>query len=588
MRFISRTLTPVSWLDIMQTTKTITRYFKESFSSDLKAGFITAIVALPLAIAFAMASGVEPVLGLYTAVIAGVLASSVGGSRYSITGPTGAMTVIILSTVHSFGLEGLLLAGFLAGIFQLLFGLLKLGKVVKYIPLPVISGFTSGIGAIILIGQIPNALGISFPAQERVWETLYEIYIRLDILDTAAVLICIGTILLLIHLPGVLAKIRYLSSLPASIIALFLAVLLTYNLSLSIPLVGSIPTELPSVSMINLSLDMVMAVLPAALTIALLGAIEALLCAVVCDGMTNTKHDSNRELLGQGIANIILPFFSGIPCTAAIARSAVNIREGAKTQMSGIIHALILLAVLLFLGPIAAFIPKAYLAGVLILVSLRMINITEFKTIMSISKMDTAVLVVTFLLTVLTDLVFAVQMGMFLAIILLFIRMTNIIDIHTMENYDRTKGINATIFADPYLERNVSVYTINGPFFFGAMNVFESKINEHMSISKPHIILRMRYVPFIDTTGLERLRSFIHSSKKMKQKVYITSVQPEVMSKIESDRELRHMIKNKEVLIFSSTQEALAYLKNESASVKSGSDLKPSDAVSSHGSTAAR
>jgi len=588
MRFISRTLTPVSWLDIMQTTKTITRYFKESFSSDLKAGFITAIVALPLAIAFAMASGVEPVLGLYTAVIAGVLASSVGGSRYSITGPTGAMTVIILSTVHSFGLEGLLLAGFLAGILQLLFGLLRLGKVVKYIPLPVISGFTSGIGAIILIGQIPNALGISFPAQERVWETLYEIYVRLDVLDTAAVLICIGTVLLLIYLPGVLAKIRYLSSLPASIIALFLAVLLTYNLSLSIPLVGSIPTELPSVSVINLSLDLVMAVLPAALTIALLGAIEALLCAVVCDGMTNTKHDSNRELLGQGIANIILPFFSGIPCTAAIARSAVNIREGAKTQMSGIIHALILLAVLLFLGPIAAFIPKAYLAGVLILVSLRMINITEFKTIMSISKMDTAVLVVTFLLTVLTDLVFAVQMGMFLAIILLFIRMTNIIDIHTMENYDRTKGINATIFADPYLERNVSVYTINGPFFFGAMNVFESKINEHMSISKPHIILRMRYVPFIDTTGLERLRSFIHSSKKMKQKVYITSVQPEVMSKIESDRELRHMIKNKEVLIFSSTQEALAYLKNESASVKSGSDLKPSDAVSSHGSTAAR
>ncbi|MDI3539530.1 MAG: sulfate permease, SulP family [Methanolobus sp.] len=566
MRFISRTLTPVSWLDIMQTTKTITRYFKESFSSDLKAGFITAIVALPLAIAFAMASGVEPVLGLYTAVIAGILASSVGGSRYSITGPTGAMTVIILSTVHSFGLEGLLLAGFLAGIFQLLFGLLRLGKVVKYIPLPVISGFTSGIGAIILIGQIPNALGISFPAQERVWETLYEIYVRLDILDTAAVLICIGTILLLIYLPGVLAKIRYLSSLPASIIALFLAVLLTYNLSLSIPLVGSIPTELPSISMINLSLDLVMAVLPAALTIALLGAIEALLCAVVCDGMTNTKHDSNRELLGQGIANIILPFFSGIPCTAAIARSAVNIREGAKTQMSGIIHALILLAVLLFLGPIAAFIPKAYLAGVLILVSLRMINITEFKTIMNISKMDTAVLIVTFLLTVLTDLIFAVQMGMFLAIILLFIRMTNIIDIHTMENYDRTKGINATIFADPYLERNISVYTINGPFFFGAMNVFESKINEHMNISKPHIILRMRYVPFIDTTGLERLRSFIHSSKKMKQKVYLTSVQPEVMSKIESDRELRHMIKNKEVLIFSSTQEALAYLKNENVS----------------------
>jgi SulP family sulfate permease len=571
----------------MQTTKTINRYFRESFPSDFKAGFITAIVALPLAIAFAMASGVEPVLGLYTAVIAGILASSVGGSRYSITGPTGAMTVIILSTVHSFGLEGLLLAGFLAGIFQILFGLLRLGKVVKYIPLPVISGFTSGIGAIILIGQIPNALGMVIPARERVWETAYEIYTRLDIIDITAVLICIGTILLLMRLPGLLAKLRYLSSLPASIVALFLAVLLTYNLNLEVPLVGTIPTELPSINMIALNVDLVMAVLPAALTIALLGAIEALLCAVVCDGMTNTKHDSNRELLGQGIANIILPFFSGIPCTAAIARSAVNIREGAKTQMSGIIHALILLAVLLFLGPIAAFIPKAYLAGVLILVSVRMINLTEFKTIMNISKMDTAVLLATFLLTVFTDLVFAVQMGMFLSIILLFIRMTNIIDIHSMENYDRTKGINATIFADPYLEKNVSVYTINGPFFFGAMNVFESKINEHISISKPHIILRMRYVPFIDTTGLERLRSFIHSSRKMKQKVYITSVQPKVMSKLDIDKEFRHMIKNKEVLIFDSTQEALAYLKKESGSEKGGSGLKPADAVS-HSSTVTR
>lgn len=547
----------------MLTKKIITRYFRESFSSDLKAGFITAIVALPLAIAFAMASGVEPVLGLYTAVIAGILASSVGGSKFSITGPTGAMTVIILSTVNSFGLEGLLLAGFLAGIFQLLFGLLKLGKVVKYIPLPVISGFTSGIGAIIMIGQIPNALGITIPAKERVWETAYEIYTRLGVIDITAVFICIATILLLIYLPGLLSKVRTLSSLPASILVLFVAVLTTYGLDLSVPLVGTIPTELPHIAMINLDLNLVMTVLPASLTIALLGAIEALLCAVVCDGMTNTRHDSNKELLGQGIANLILPFFSGIPCTAAIARSAVNIREGAKTQVSGIIHALILLAVLLFFGPVAAFIPKAYLAGVLILVSTRMININEFKTIKSISLMDTSVLLVTFLLTVFTDLVFAVQMGMFLAIILLFVRLTSIIDVQTMENYDKTKGINAIIFADPYLEKNVQVYTINGPFFFGAMNVFESKINEHMNISKPYIILRMRYVPLIDTTGIERLRSFIHSSRKMKQKVYITSMQPEVRSKILCDKEFRKMIFANHVVLFDSTWEALDHLKKE-------------------------
>ena len=541
----------------------VSNYLKESFTSDLKAGFITAVVALPLAIAFAIASGVEPQMGLYTAVIAGMLVSASGGSRYSISGPTGAMTVIILSTLHSFELEGLLLAGFLAGAFQILFGVLKLGKVVKYIPLPVISGFTSGIGAIILIGQIPNALGLVIPSKEHVWETLYAIISSANLISTTAVMICAATILLLLFLPGLMARIKYINSLPPSIIALILSVIIVYHFGFEIPLVGSIPAGLPQIRMINFNLDLLMNVLPAALTIALLGAIEALLCAVVCDGMTNSKHDSNKELIGQGIANMALPFFSGIPCTAAIARSAVNIREGAKTQMSGIIHALILLMILVFLGPIAAFIPKAYLAGVLILVSLRMINVNEFKTTMNISKMDTAVLLVTFLFTVLTDLVFAVQMGMFLSIILLFIRLTNVIDVQSMENYDKTKGINATIFADPYLEKNVSVYTINGPFFFGAMNVFESKINEHMTISKPHIILRMRYVPFIDTTGIERLKSFIKASRKQHQRVYLTSVQPEVMRRMESDLELTELMQKQHVHICDSSQEALSFLKKK-------------------------
>jgi SulP family sulfate permease len=541
----------------------VSNYLKESFTSDLKAGFITAVVALPLAIAFAIASGVEPQMGLYTAVIAGMLVAATGGSRYSISGPTGAMTVIILSTLHSFGLEGLLLAGFLAGAFQILFGILKLGKVVKYIPLPVISGFTSGIGAIILIGQIPNALGLIIPSKEHVWETLYAIISSANLISTTAITICFATILLLLFLPGIMARIKYINSLPPSIIALILSVLMVFYFKIDIPLVGSIPAGLPQIQMLNFNFELLMSVLPAALTIALLGAIEALLCAVVCDGMTNSKHDSNKELIGQGIANMALPFFSGIPCTAAIARSAVNIREGAKTQMAGIIHALILLMILVFLGPVAAFIPKAYLAGVLILVSLRMININEFKTTMSISKMDTAVLLVTFLLTVLTDLVFAVQMGMFLSIVLLFIRLTNVIDIHTMESYDRTKGINATIFADPYLEKNVSVYTINGPFFFGAMNVFESKINEHMTISKPHIILRMRYVPFIDTTGMERLKSFIKASRKQHQRVYLTSVQPEVMKRIESDLELTELMQKQHVHICDSSQDALTFLKKK-------------------------
>ena len=327
----------------MEKQNNISQYFRESFTSDLKAGFITAIVALPLAIAFAIASGVEPQMGLYTAIIAGMLVSASGGSRYSITGPTGAMTVIILSTLHGFGLEGLFLAGFLAGAFQILFGILKLGKVVKYIPLPVISGFTSGIGAIILIGQIPNALGMAIPAKEHVWETLYAIISNLELLDTTAVTICIATILLLLYLPGMMARIRYINSLPASIIALILSVIMVFFYKIDIPIVGSIPAGLPQIQILDFNFELLMGILPAALTIALLGTIESLLCAVVCDGMTNTKHNSNKELIGHGIANMVLPFFSGIPCTAAIARSAVNIREGAKTQMSGIFHALILL-----------------------------------------------------------------------------------------------------------------------------------------------------------------------------------------------------------------------------------------------------
>lgn len=530
--------------------------------SDLKAGFITAVVALPLAIAFAIASGVEPVMGLYTAIIAGILVSSFGGSRYSISGPTGAMTVIILSTVNTHGVEGLLLAGAMAGVFQILFGVMNLGKVVKYIPLPVISGFTSGIGVIILIGQLSNSFGLVLPAREHVWETVYDVFTALGMVNTTAFLIFGGTIVLMLLLPRILSGYRYLNNVPASIVTLIISVILTYYFHLDVPIVGDIPGNIPQFHMLNFDLELLYSVLPAAFTIALLGTIESLLCAVVCDAMTNAKHDSNKELIGQGLTNVVLPFFAGIPATAAIARSAVNIREGARTRMSGVIHALILFAILLFFGPVARYIPKAYLAGILILVSVNMINIEEIRTTMRISKMDTLVLLSTFALTVLTDLVFAIQAGMFLSIILLFIRLTNIIDIHSMENYDPSEGINATITSDPYLNENVAVYTINGPFFFGAMNVFEHKVDEQIKMSKKYIVIRMRYVPFIDTTGIERLKSFISLRKKMDQKVYLTSVQPEVMAAIDSDPDLGEMIKDGDVLVFSRTQEALGYLKS--------------------------
>ncbi|ABE53054.1 SulP family inorganic anion transporter [Methanococcoides burtonii] len=544
----------------MRTEQKVKNYFEESFLSDLKAGLITAVVALPLAIAFAIASGVEPVMGLYTAIIAGMLVSTFGGSRYSISGPTGAMTVIVLSTVNGYGVEGLLLAGVLAGVFQILFGIFRLGKVVKYIPLPVISGFTSGIGIIILIGQLSNVFGLVLPAREHVWETVYDVFTSIDAMNILALSMFAGTIILMLLLPKVLSNIKYLKNIPASIITLVLSVILTYHFDLKIPIVGEIPSIIPQIHMLDINIGLMYAVLPAAFTIALLGTIESLLCAVVCDAMTNTKHNSNKELIGQGIANVILPFFAGIPATAAIARSAVNIREGAKTRMSGVIHALVLLGILIFFGPIAQYIPKAYLAGILVLVSIKMVNVDEIRTTINISKMDTFVLLTTFALTVLTDLVFAIQAGMFLSIILLFIRLTNIIDVQSMEGYDPSEGINATILSDPYLKDNVAVYTINGPFFFGAMAVFENKVDEHIHMSKPHIIIRMRYVPFIDTTGIERLKSFITTRKGTGEKVYLTTVQPEVMRSINSDTVLSKLMQEKDVIVFKSTQEALGYL----------------------------
>jgi sulfate permease, SulP family len=276
----------------MITEQKVKKYFEESFLGDLKAGLITAVVALPLAIAFAIASGVEPVMGLYTAIIAGMLISTFGGSRYSVSGPTGAMTVIVLSTVNGHGVEGLLLAGFLAGIFQILFGIFRLGKVVKYIPLPVISGFTSGIGIIILIGQLSNVFGLVLPAREHVWETVYDVIAGIDMMNILALSMFAGTIILMLLLPKALSNIKYLKNVPASIITLVLSVILTYRFDLEIPIVGEIPSTIPQIHMLDINIGLMYAVLPAAFTIALLGTIESLLCAVVCDAMTNTKHNS--------------------------------------------------------------------------------------------------------------------------------------------------------------------------------------------------------------------------------------------------------------------------------------------------------
>src|SRR3989344_669352 len=538
-------------------------YFKNNFLYDLKAGFITAVVALPLALGFAIASGVPPVMGLYTAVIAGILASLFGGSTFSITGPTGAMVVLILSTVTKFGIEGLLLAGLLAGLFQIAFGLLRVGKVVKYLPMPLISGFTGGIGAIIFIGQIGNALGLKLAPQEHVWQTLYQIFIHLSETNFAAVGITLGTILILVFLPYFLARNKYTKNIPASFVALIVFTVLAVVLALNVPAVGTIPTGLPTVKVPGFSWELVKNVLPSAFTIALLGAIEALLCAVVCDGMTGTKHNSNRELISQGAVNVIMPFFGGMAATAAVARSGVNIREGAKTRYAGVIHGLFLLCTLLFLAPLAEKIPKAFLAGILIVVAVKMVNIQEFKTVFRLSWLDTAVLLVTFGLTVLTDLVFAVQVGLLLAILLLFINLTRIIEINHMEEYPKDTKINTLVKNNPLLKERVSVYTINGHFFFGAMNVFDHKIDEHLDVKKPIVVLRMKYVPFIDTSGVVRLVEFIRKREKHHGIVILTSVDEKVKKILLKDHEFQSLMKGehkKQLLMFENTLMALDYV----------------------------
>ncbi len=539
-------------------TMNIKTYFTEFFPYDLKAGFITAVVALPLAIAFAIASGVPPIMGMYTAIIAGILATLFGGSIYSITGPTGAMTVIILSTLNKLGLEGLMLAGFFAGVFQLFFSLVRLGRFVKFIPLPIVSGFTAGIGAIIFIGQIGNSLGLKIPSEEHVWNTFIDLFKALSSINMIAVIFTILTILALVFLPKYLGRIKYLKNVPASLIPLLLSTLAVFLFHLTIPQVGVIPRGLPHLQWINFNWTLVQSVLPAAFTIALLGSIEALLCAVVCDGMTNTRHSSDKELRGQGIANMVLPFFGGIACTAAIARSAVNIREGARTKYAAIIHSLFLLLILLFLAPLAQYIPKAFLAGILMVVSFRMINVHEFKTIMKISHSETIVLFVTFGLTIFTDLVFAVQMGMVFAIFLLFIRLTKIIDITSMADYQRHEGLNAFVYKNQKLKDLVSIYSINGPFFFGAMNIFDKKVNEHMDSFKPITILRMKYTPFIDSTAVVRLNDFISERQKKKIVVILADLTPSVQETLSRNKEFNHLMNNK--FIFKTTKDALTYV----------------------------
>jgi len=499
-------------------------YSKDNFLSDLMSGTIVGVLALPFAIAFAIASGVSPEKGLYTAIIAGFLISVLGGTRFQIGGPTGAFIVIVFGIVREHGYDGLATATLMAGVMLVIFAFARFGNIIKFIPYPVTVGFTAGIAIIIALGQIPNFLGLSFPngVQEPV-EAFGKLALYISVISTINVyslLIGFLALVILIYWP------KFSSKIPGSLVAIIVTTALVqiFNLDekLAIATIGSknqIPTGFPMPSFPNISLEMMRKMFQPALTIAILGAIESLLSAVVADGMTGHKHRSNTELLGQGVANIFSPIFGGIPATGAIARTATNIRNGAFSPISGVVHALVLLLIMLVLGKYAEMIPMAALAAILFQVAFNMSGYKSFIKLFKAPKGDVSVLVVTFSLTILLDLTVAIQVGLLMAAVFFIHRMSEVSQVDFVSgilkddenNEDSDDFYNLSSRSIP---KGVEVFEISGSLFFGAVDKFKETLDQQSK--QPRVlILRMRQVQSIDASGLqmiedllERLRGF--------------------------------------------------------------------------------
>ncbi len=498
---------------------TLKGYNGKDFIADLTAGVIVGIVALPLAIAFAIASGVSPDKGLITAVVAGFLISALGGSRVQIGGPTGAFVVILYGIVQQHGMNGLIIATLMAGALLVIMGVIGLGSAIKFIPHPVIVGFTSGIAVIIFSSQVKDFLGLSMGAVPAEFLDKWEAYaLHIHTINLYTVTVAVASLLVM------LVWQRFITKIPGSLIALIASTVLVYALQLPVETIGSrfgsIPSSLPVPSLPEgVSLATVRQLFPSALTIALLGGIEALLSAVVADGMIGGKHRSNMELVAQGIANLVVPFFGGIPATGAIARTATNIKNGAKTPIAGIVHAMTLFLIMFFFGGLASRIPMAALAAILVVVAYNMSEWRSFVGLFRSTRSDTIVLLVTFGLTVAIDLTVAIQVGILLSAFL-FIRQMSLVSnvgVLTREFSDKyeEEGSDAQSIATRIIPHGVEVYEINGPFFFGAAYKFK----EAMSIieKQPRIrIIRMRNVPAMDATGLHVLEEVVHLNQKHK------------------------------------------------------------------------
>ena len=494
-------------------------YNKKSFTADLMAGIITGIVALPLAIAFGIASGVSPEKGIITAIVAGFIISALGGSRVQIGGPTGAFIVIVY--------------GIMAGVFLIMLGVLRLGTIIKYIPYPIIVGFTSGIAVTIFTTQIKDLLGMQMETVPADFIEKWIAYAQnITHIDLWSTLVGIASVIIIAVTP------RFSKKVPGSLIAIIVITVVALLLKqyagvTTIETIGdrfSINSNLPDAVVPTITWETIKSLAGPAMTIAVLGAIESLLSATVADGVIGDHHDSNTELIGQGIANIASPLFGGIPATGAIARTMTNINNGGRTPIAGIVHAAVLLAIFLFLMPLAQYIPMACLAGVLVVVSYGMSGWRSFVAMMRNPKSDITVLVLTFLLTIIFDLTIAIEVGLVCACLLFMRRMAETTEVRTIldeidlnEDADMQRG-NLEHLTIPH---DVEVYEINGPFFFGAGNRFEDIMARYGNRPKVRII-RMRKVPFIDSTGLHNLENMCLMSQKEGITVVLSGVNPKV------------------------------------------------------------
>ena len=520
----------------------VRHYDRSTFMADLMAGIIVGIVALPLAIAFGIASGVSPEKGIITAIVAGLAISLFGGSRVQIGGPTGAFIVIVAGIIDQYGIQGLTVATLMAGVFLILLGVLRLGTIIKYIPYPIVVGFTSGIAVTIFTTQVKDLLGMRMDSVPSDFIEKWGAYVgHLGQIDGCSAAVGIFSVVLIAVWPMLARwlKLSPLRSLPGSlvaIVAMTVAALLLkeYGGVTSIETIGdrfSIDSTLPGAVVPDLTWETVKSLAGPAVTIAVLGAIESLLSATVADGVIGDHHNSNTELIGQGIANIASPLFGGIPATGAIARTMTNINNGGRTPVAGIVHAVVLLLIFLFLMPLAQYIPMACLAGVLVIVSYGMSGWRSFLAMTRNNpKSDVTVLLLTFLLTVIFDLTIAIEFGLVLACLLFMRRMAETTDVHAVageidlnEDADMERG-NLEHLTIP---AGVEVYEINGPYFFGAGSRFEDIMARYGSHPQVRII-RMRKVPFIDSTGLHNLENMCQMSQREGVTVVLSGVNAKV------------------------------------------------------------